>query len=192
MEFQSQFHDTDRFQTVSIFALLYYVLQNDAKKIQYYIDYSQDGLHRLAPFLKNQFTYTLRISVAYAYLKLDKLDECVTEVNDLMSLTNGDTRRDYVGHVKIINLMLRYEMKEYHYLSYLLKNTYRFFVTYLHTAPVHKFIINYMRDALKTKDQKSLDTLNKKALVELRALHFSTKDSDLALVGLMQDYLGKR
>jgi hypothetical protein len=192
MEFQSQFHDTDRFQTVSIFALLYYVLQNDAKKIQYYIDYSQDGLHRLAPFLKNQFTYTLRISVAYAYLKLDKLDECVTEVNDLMSLTNGDTRRDYVGHVKIINLMLRYEMKEYHYLSYLLKNTYRFFVTYLHTAPVHKFIINYMRDALKTKDQKSLDTLNKKALVELRALHFSTKESDLALVGLMQDYLGKR
>ena len=168
------------------------MLQNDVKKIQYYIDYSQEGLQRLAPFIKNQFTYTLRTSVAYAYLKLGKLDECVTEVNELMSLTNGDTRRDYVGHVKIINLMLRYEMKEYHYLSYLLKNTYRFFVTYLHTSPVHKFIINYMRDALKTKNQKSLDALNKTALVELHALRFSTKESDLALVGLMEDYLGRR
>ncbi len=192
MEFQSQFHDTDRFQTVSIFALLYYMRQNDAKKIQYYIDYSQEGLHRLAPFMKNAFTYTLRTSVAYAYLKLGKLDECVTEVNDLMSLTNGDTRRDYVGHVKIINLMLRYEMKEYHYLSYLLKNTYRFFMTYLHTSPVHKFIIHYMRDALKTKDQKSLDALNKTALEKLRGIRFSPKEADMTLVGLMEDYLSRK
>jgi len=192
MEFQSQFHDSDRFQTVSIFALLYYMRQNDAKKIQYYIDYSQEGLHRLAPFMKNAFTYTLRTSVAYAYLKLGKLDECVTEVNNLMSLTNGDTRRDYVGHVKIINLMLRYEMKEYHYLSYLLKNTYRFFMTYLHTSPVHKFIIHYMRDALKTKDQKSLDALNKTALEKLHGIWLSPKEADMTLVSLMEDYLSRK
>ena len=142
--------------------------------------------------MKNAFTSTLRTSVAYAYLKLNKLDECVTEVNDLMSLTNGDTRRDYVGNVKIINLMLRYEMKEYHYLSYLLKNTYRFFMTYLHTSPVHRFVINYMKDALKTKDQKSLDALNKTALENLRALRFNPKEADMALVGLMEDYLSRK
>ena len=177
---------------VSIFALLYYIRQNDKKKIEHYIDYCEHGLDRLAPFLNKAFMYTLRACVAYAYLKLKKLDECVREVNDLMSLTNGETRRDYVGHVKIINLMLRFEMKEYHYLSYLLKNTYRFFMTYLHTSPVHKFVISYMRDALKTKDQKSLDALNKTALEQLRALKFHPKESDISLVSLMEDYLSRK
>ena len=130
--------------------------------------------------------------MAYAHLKLGKLDDCVNEVNDLMSLTNGETRRDYVGHVKLINLMLRYEMKEYHYLSYLLKNTYRFFMTYLHTSPVHKFTISYMKDALKTKDQKSLDGLNKEALLRLKALRFNPKEADMSLVGLMEDYLSRK
>ena len=88
--------------------------------------------------------------------------------------------------------MLRYEMKEYHYLSYLLKNTYRFFMTYLHTSPVHKFIIHYMRDALKTKDQKSLDALNKTALEKLRGIRFSPKEADMTLVGLMEDYLSRK
>lgn len=192
MDFQSQFHDADRFQTVSIFALLYYVRQSDTKKILYYIDYSQEGLHRLAPFISKSFNYTLRTSIAYAYLKLGKLDECTNEINDLMSLTNGETRRDYVGHVKIINLMLRYEMKEYHYLSYLLKNTYRFFITYLHTSPVHKFIIGYMKDALKTKDQKGLQELNKTALQKLSELRIHPKEADITLVSLMEDYLSRK
>ena len=192
MDFHSNFHDADRFQTVSIFALLYYMRQGDAKKTARYIEYSQDGLDRLAPFISKAFTYTLRTCVAYAQLKLGKLDDCVNEVNDLMSLTNGETRRDYVGHVKLINLMLRYEMKEYHYLSYLLKNTYRFFMTYLHTSPVHKFIISYMKDALKTKDQKSLDGLNKEALQKLQALRFNPKEADMSLVGLMEDYLSRK
>lgn len=192
MEFQSQFHDADRFQTVSIFALLYYIRQNDKRKISFYIDYSEHGLDRLAPFIGKPFNYTLRVCVAYGYLKLNRLDECVREVNDLMSLTNGETRRDYVGHVKIINLMLRYKMKEYHYLSYLLKNTYRFFMTYLHTSPVHKFVISYMRDALKTKDQKTLEAINSAALKNLRNLHFHPKESDISLVGLMEDYLSSK
>jgi len=192
MEFQSQFHDADRFQTVSIFSLLYYMRQNDKKKIEYYIEYSENGLDRLAPFISKAFTYMLRTCVSYAYLKLGKLDDCVREVNDLMSLTNGETRRDYVGHVKIINLMLRFEMKEYHYLSYLLKNTYRFFMTYLHTSPVHRFMIGYMRDALKTKDQKSLDALNKVTLEKLKTLRFNPKESDLSLVSLMEDYLSRK
>ncbi|HLP21349.1 MAG TPA: hypothetical protein VK174_13650, partial [Chitinophagales bacterium] len=162
------------------------------KKLAQYIEYCRDGLDRLAPFIGKAYNYILRINVAYAYLKLGKLDECVSEVNELMSLTNGDTRRDYVGNLKIINLMLRYEMKEYHYLSYLLKNTYRFFMTYLHTSPVHKFVICYMKDALKTKDQKSLDTLNKTALQELRNLRFNPKEADISLVGLMDDYLSSK
>lgn len=192
MDLQSQFHDADRFQTVAIYGLLYYMRQNNVKKLAQYIEYCQDGLDRLAPFIGKAYNYILRINVAYAYLKLGKLDECVTEVNELMSLTNGDTRRDYVGNLKIINLMLRYEMKEYHYLSYLLKNTYRFFMTYLHTSPVHKFVISYMKDALKTKDQKSLDALNKTALQELRDLRFNPKEADISLVGLMEDYLSSK
>lgn len=192
LDFTSQFHDADRFQTVGIFALLYYMRTNNAKKLAHYIEYCQDGLDRLAPFIGKAFNYTLRANVAYAYLKLGKLDECVTEINELMSLTNGDTRRDYVGNVKIINLMLRFEMKEYHYLSYLLKNTYRFFITYLHTSPVHKFVINYMKDALKTKDQKSLDALNKASLQKLLELRFNPTEADMSLVSLMEDYLSRK
>jgi hypothetical protein len=192
MEFTSQFHDADRFQTVGIYALLYYMGKNDNKKIAHYIEYCQDGLDRLAPFIGKAFNYTLRTNVAYAYLKLGKLDECTTEINELMSLTNGDTRRDYVGNVKVINLMLRFEMKEYHYLSYLLKNTYRFFMTYLHTSPVHKFVINYMKDALKTKDQKSLDALNKASLQKILELRFNPTEADMSLVSLMEDYLSRK
>jgi hypothetical protein len=192
MEFQSQFHDANRFETVSMFALLYYIRQNNAKKIEHYIEYAKEGLDRLAPFISKAFSYTLRTSVAYAYLKLGKLDECVTEVNELMALTNGDTRRDYVGHIKVINLMLRFEMKEYHYLSYLLKNTYRFFMTYLHASPVHKFIISYMKDALKTTDQKGLQELNKQALEKLREIRIHPKEADITLVSLMEDYLSRK
>lgn len=192
MEFSSQFHDADRFQTVGIYALLYYMALNNDKKILHYIEYCNNGLDRLAPFIGKAFNYTLRTTIAYAYLKLDKLDECTTEINELMSLTNGETRRDYVGNVKIINLMLRFEMKEYHYLSYLLKNTYRFFITYLHTSPVHKFVIAYMKDALKTSDQKSLDALNKSALQKLRDLRFNPTEADMSLVSLMEDYLSRK
>lgn len=189
MDLQSNFHDADRFQTVGIYGLLYYMRQNNTKKIEQYIEYCEDGLDRLAPFIGKAFNYILRTNVAYAYLKLGKLDECTIRINDLMSLTNGETRRDYVGNVKIINLMLRYEMKEYHYLGYLLKNTYRFFITYLHASPVHKFIIGYMKDALKTKDQKSLDALNKTALAQLHELRFHPTEADMSLVDLMEDYL---
>ncbi len=192
MDLQSNFHDADRFQTVGVYGLLYYMRQNNAKKTEQYIEYCENGLDRLAPFIGKAFNYTLRTNVAYAYLKLGKLNECTDRINDLMALTNGETRRDYVGNVKIINLMLRYEMKEYHYLSYLLKNTYRFFITYLHTSPVHKFIIGYMKDALKTKDQKSLDTLNKTALQNLRTLQFRPAEADMSLVDLMEDYLGSK
>lgn len=190
MELKSQFHDADRFQTVSLFSLLYYIIHNNNEQIQKYIDYSQEGLHRLAPFLHRTFTYTLRSTIAYGYLKIGKLDECLKEVNDLMALTSGETRRDYVGHVKIINLMLRYRMKEYTYLSYLTKNTYRFFVNYLYATPVHKFVIAYLKDSMKAKGRQQLAELNAKSSAELKSLNYNTAtESDMALVMMIEDFL---
>ncbi len=189
MELTSQFHDADRFQTVSIFALLYAIKKNDPKRIQHYISYSEEGLQRLSPFIRNTFTYTLRTVVAYAYLKLKDHDKCLHEVNELMSLTSNETRKDYVGHVKIINLMLRYEMKEYQYLTYLLKNTYRYFISYLFTSPIHTFVISYMKEMLRTKAGKGVQEKNAEYLKKLQALRFHTKESDLALMLLMEDHL---
>jgi hypothetical protein len=189
MELKSPFQDANRFQTVSIFSLLYYIMMNNEKKTLKYIMYSQEGLVRLAPFIHKSVNYTLRTTIAYAYLKLGKLDECLKEVNDLMALTNGETRRDYVGHVKVINLMLRYEMKEYNYLSYLLKNTYRFFVSYLYTTTVHKFIIAYLKDALKTKGRQELHEVNLNYLQMLKNLRFNPSEADVALVMMIEDFL---
>ena len=190
MELKSQFHDSDRFQTVSIYSLLYYILHNDDEKILKYIEYSQEGLVRLAPFLHRTFTYTLRTIIAYSYLKVGKLDECMKEVNELMALTSGETRRDFVGHVKIINLMLRYRMREYTYLSYLTKNTYRFFVSYLYATPVHKFVIAYLKDSMKAKGRKQLEELNIKASTHLKKLNYNTAtESDMALVMMIDDFL---
>ncbi len=189
MELQSQFHDSDRFTTVSIFGLLYAIAENNEKKIRHYIDYSNEGLHRLSPFIRRTFSYTLRSIVSYAYLKLKDYDKCLVEVNDLMALTNGEVRKDYVGHVKIINLMLRYEMKEYQFLSYLLKNTYRFFMHYLYTSPVHNFVVAYMKEAMKSKDEKKLRALNEVYLSKLHALRYHPTEADLALVMMMEDHL---
>lgn len=189
MELKSQFHDSDRFQTVSIFSLLYYIIHNNNEQIQKYIAYSQEGLHRLSPFLHRTFTYTLRTIIAYGYLKTDKLDECMKEVNDLMALTNGETRRDYIGHVKIINLMLRYRMREFTYLSYLTKNTYRFFVSYLYATPVHKFVIAYLKDAMKAKGRKQLEELNARYVQMLKTVRHNTSESDMALVMMIEDFL---
>ncbi|MCX6197998.1 MAG: hypothetical protein NTY88_02085 [Bacteroidetes bacterium] len=191
MELQSHFHDADRFTTVSIFGLLYAIKQNNEKKILYYINYSNEGLHRLSPFIRKTFNYTLRSIIAYGYLKLKDVNKCLIEVNDLMALTNGETRKDYVGHVKIINLMLRYEMKEYQFLSYLLKNTYRFFMHYLFTSPVHDFVIAYMKEAMKSKEEKKLLALNEVYLNKLHALKFQPTEADLALVMMIEDHLKK-
>lgn len=191
LDLKSQFHDADRFQTVSIFALLYYIKKNDTKKILHYISYSQEGLTRLSPYIRSTFNYTLRTAIAYGYLKLKDFDKCLHEVNELMSLTSAETRKDYVGHVKIINLMLRYEMKERQYVTYLLKNTYRFFMHYLFSSPVHHFVINYMKEILRTKDAIQVSELNAAYLEKLKMLRYNPKESDLALVLMMEDYLRK-
>lgn len=130
--------------------------------------------------------------MAYAYLKQKKLDECWQEVNELTSLTNGETRKDYIGHVKIINLMLRFEMKEYNYVSYLLKNTYRFFMNYLYTSPVHKFMISYLKEALKTKDESKLASLNRNYLDILHRLKYQPNEAEMALVMMAEDFLHQK
>ena len=189
LSLQSPFHDAERFQTISLFSLLYYIKNYDEKKLEHYISYSLEGIARLSPFLRKAFIYTLRTTISYAYLKLRKLDDCWREISDLMTLTNGESRKDLVGHVKIINLMLRFEMKEYNYVSSLLKNTYRFFMHYLFTTPVHKFMIGYLKEALKTRDEKSLAELNKSYLLILERLRFDPKEADMALVIMVEDYL---
>lgn len=192
MELKSAFHDADRFQTVSIFGLLYYLKQNDEAKTRLYIQYSLEGMNRFGPFISKSFKYTLRTTIAYAYLKLKLLDDCLHEVNDLMALTNGETRRDFVGHVKVINLMLRFEMKEYAYMAYLLKNTYRFFTHYLYTSPAHRFAITYMKKALRVREARTLAELNAESLEELRAMRINPHESDFALVMMMEDYLQRK
>ncbi len=189
MVINSQFHDADRFQTVSLYGLIYYTRQNNEKKVRKYIEYAKEGITRLSPFLRKSFIYTLRTTIAYAQLQLKDYDSCLKEVNELMALTNGETRRDYVGHVKIINLMLRYEMKEYNYLAYLLKNTYRFFVSYLFTTTMHKFVIAYLKDALKTKGRLQMQSLNKDYLEMLGNMRLNPSEADTALAMMIEDYL---
>lgn len=192
LELQSPFHDAERFQTLSIYSLLYYIKYFDAAKLEYYVQYSLEGIKRLSPFLRKTFIYSLRTHIAYAYLKLKMLDDCWKELSELMTLTNGESRKDVVGHVKIINLMLRFEMKEYNYVSYLLKNTYRFFMYYLYTTPVHKFMIGYLKEALKTTDPKELAELNKNYLLILKRLEYPQHESDVFLTMVVEDYLAPR
>lgn len=192
MELQSQFHDSDRFQTVSMYGMLYYIHLNDDRKLMESIEYARSGLNRLAPFIRISFSYTLRTQIAYALLKLKKYDECVDAVNELMNAAANETRKDYTGHVKIINLMLRFEMGEKQYLTYLLKNTYRFFRNYLYVTPMHKFVIAYIKDALRTRNEKQTTDLNKKYLEELASLRFDPTEADAALVLIMENYLTSR
>lgn len=189
MHLHSHFHDANRFQTVSTFALLYYIRQHEAGKIEQYIQYSKDGLEKNAAFLHKSFVYSLRATIAYAFLRLGKIEECLTEVNDLLALTNGETRRDYVGIVRIINLMLRFEMKEYTYLANLLKSTYRFFMNYLYTSPIHQFAVSYMKEAMRTDDHRSRAALNKEYLDKLHELRFNPAEADFIIAMMMEDYL---
>lgn len=189
LELKSSFHDAERFLALAQFSMLYYIKYFDEKKLAYYLNYTREGLTRLAPFIRRFAAYTLRTIMAYAYLKLKKLDECWSEVNDLMSLTNGETRRDFAGHVRLINLMLRYEMKEYNYVSYLLKSTYRFFVNYLYTKPAHKFMIGYLKEAMKAPNQRALTELNKNYLQILRTLRFDPSETEMSLVMMAENYL---
>jgi hypothetical protein len=189
MQLKSTFHDADRFQTVSMFSLLYYIYHYHEGQIRKYIAYSEQGLVTFAPFMHKSFSYTLRTTIAYAYLRINELDACLKEVNDLLALTSAETRRDYVGHVKIINLMLRYKMKEHAYLSYLIKNTYRFFVSYLYTTPVHQFVIAYLKDAMKTKGRQQLHELNTRYLNMLKELRYNPGEADMALVMMIEDFM---
>lgn len=189
MELQSAFHDAERFQTVSIYGLLYQLHFNNPERIQHYITYSLSGMERLQPFLRKAFIYTLRTLIAYAYLRTGKKDECLTDVNELLALTNGETRKDYLGHVKIINLMLRYEMKEDLYLSYLLKNTYRYFSNYVYTTPVHQLVIAYLKEALKTKTRREFDKLNDTYRQLLSKTRFNPSEADMALAMMVEDYI---
>jgi hypothetical protein len=192
LKLQSTFHESERFQTLSIFGLIYYTRHFDAERLDHYISFSKEGIKNLSPFLRKFFTYTLRCALAYACLKQKKLDDCWQEVNELTSLTNGETRKDYIGHVKIINLMLRFEMKEYNYVSYLLKNTYRFFMNYLYTSPVHKFMISYLKEALKTKDESRLASLNRNYLDILQRLKYQPNEAEMALVMMAEDFLHQK
>ncbi len=86
--------------------------------------------------------------------------------------------------------MLRYRMKEYTYLSYLTKNTYRFFVNYLYATPVHKFVIAYLKDSMKAKGRQQLAELNTKSSQQLKSLNYNTAtESDMALVMMIEDFL---
>jgi hypothetical protein len=49
-----------------------------------------------------------------------------------------------------------------------------------------------MKDALKTKDQKSLDALNKASLQKILELRFNPTEADMSLVSLMEDYLSRK
>ncbi|MFN8286804.1 MAG: hypothetical protein U0V74_08635 [Chitinophagales bacterium] len=189
MHLHSHFHDADRFQTVSIYALLYYIRQGDEERIRRYIQYSKDGLENHAPFVHKSFVYSLRATIAYAYLRLKQYDDCLKEVNELLSVTHGETRRDYVGLVRIINLMLRYEMKELGYLANLLKSTYRFFVNYLYTSPVHQFAMSYMKDAIRLTDSRKRAELNATYREKLEQLRYNPAEADFIIVMMMTDYL---
>ncbi|MCW5906750.1 MAG: hypothetical protein KIS94_02740 [Chitinophagales bacterium] len=189
LELQSSFHDAELFQTVSIYGLLYHLHFYNPEKTERYIAYSKDGITRLTPFLRKVFVYTLRTLIAYAYLRLGKLDDCMKEVNDLLALTNGETRRDYLGHVKIINLMLRYEMKEGIYLSHLIKNTYRYFASYLYATPLHQLVIAYLKEALKTKTRQEFARLNDTYTELLSKTRFPPTEADMALAMMIEDYI---
>lgn len=189
MHLNSHFHDADRFQTVSIYALLYYIRQHDEERIQRYIQYSKEGLEKHAPFVHRSFVYSLRTTIAYAYLRLKQYDECLTEVNDLMALTNGETRRDYVGLVRIINLILRFEMKEFSFLANLMKSTYRFFVNYLYTSPVHQFAMSYLKEAMRITDSRKRTELNRQYLEKLAQLRYNPTEANFIIVMMMDDYL---
>lgn len=189
MELHSHFHDADRFQAVSMYGLLYSIKINDEVKIRHYVTYSLSGIQHHAAFIRTGFVYTLRSTVAYAYLKLKDFDKCMDEINELLSLTGTETRKDYVGHVKLINVMLRYEMEDYMYLTNLLKNTYRFFSHSLYTSPVHLFVIGYLKDALKTKHGRNETELKRLNLDKLRQLRYNPKEADLALMLMMEDHL---
>lgn len=189
LELQSSFHNAERFQSVSLYGLLYHVHFYRPEKIELYIRYAQEGIERLNPFLRKVFIYTLRTLIAYSYLRLGKLDNSLEEINNLLALTNGETRRDFLGHVKIINLMLRYEMKEDIYLSYLLKNTYRYFTSYLYTTPLHQLIIAYLREALKTKTRQDFTKLNQTYIDLLSKTRFAPTEADMALAMMIEDYI---
>lgn len=189
LKLQSPFHQAEQFQSLSNYGLLYYIRNFDAEKLEYYTRYSLQCLETYKPFIRKVFAYKLRTIIAYAYLKLNKLDESWREISELTALTNGETRRDYVGHVKIINLMLRHEMKEDKYVALLLKNTYRFFLTYLYTSPVHKVMVSYMKEALKVRNAQELAGLNKNYLTIVERLQYKPTEADTALMLIAEDYL---
>lgn len=99
---------------------------------------------------------TIRYYMVVYYIMANDFSNASKNSNELLSHPLIEKREDYLSYLKILNLIIHFELKNYSLLSYLIKSTYRFLFKRNKLYKLEFIVMDFLRKLTEIKDQDDL------------------------------------
>lgn len=117
-------------------------------------------LEKLLIKYKNKILIDIELSIRFYIVKCrfeeKNFTKALKAVNELMIHPLLNKRSDYECYVKIINLIIHFELKNFELLKHLLVNTYRYLIKNERTFKVELLILEFIRKLSKVNSEDDL------------------------------------
>lgn len=114
---------------------------------------------------------TLRYNIVKYYIAAGEFNKALTWANALMAHPLLNKRADYESYLRILNLIIHFELKNYELLKYLLVSTYRFLYRRKKLFRLEMLVLDFIRRLPEIKNNDDLTfnfRLFQKRLAELK------------------------
>jgi hypothetical protein len=137
------------------------------------VDQIQESLHEYKGKLNKVHELNLYNQVFRLYLYKEQYNRCLSWLNLFMNDPQVEMTDSSYTYSRIINLIVHYELENIESLPYLLKSAYRYLVNSNSLFKTERYILEFIKEALKVSDNYDL----KKQLKKLKSNILSLDDS---------------
>lgn len=113
---------------------------------------------------------TIRYYITVYFILIGDFENALARCNSLLSHPLIEKREDYHSYLKILTLIIHFELKNYSLLGYLIKSTYRFLLKHKKLYKIEAVVLEFIRKLPEINNEEDLMFSLKKYQNELKKL----------------------
>lgn len=119
----------------------------------------ENQLSILGNKLRKEQKISLLYQIAYTYFGIGDYKKSLSFLNEVLNDNEQKLRQDIYTYARILNLVVHYELKNYDYLSYVLKSTNRYINKSKRNYTIENYALKQFRKLAKDEDEADREDL---------------------------------
>lgn len=133
-----------------------YLQEDDYDLVKELLEEREGDFHRFKSFIGKPQLYEYYFLIAKYYIVISDYKNALKYTNEIINDTSFKVREDLMAVVRLMNLLIHYELNREFTLEYLTKNTFNYFKKKDRLFKVEKELIKFMSKQHQLEDEASL------------------------------------